>query len=116
MNCEKCLKKCKAECCGVVPIPKKVFNKFSFARKPSELKEIGSNIFAYDKDNYCAYLNDEFKCSIYDHRPEVCRKFGDESHPLLFCPWQNKKGKLRSWLERRKIEKISGNLIKKISG
>lgn len=42
-------------------------------------------------DNKCPFLRDDYKCNIYDRRPEICRKFGDGSHPLLTCQFIKKR-------------------------
>ena len=57
-------------------------------------------------DGYCPFLTNDYQCAIYDERPEVCRKFGDESHPQLFCEFQTKDGKERNKKDRRKISEI----------
>ena len=58
------------------------------------------------------------KCKIYNERPEVCKRFGDESHPALCCPYQDKNGRVRSRAERRyterQIDKFIPNLKKKL--
>ena len=36
----------------------------------------------------CSFLNDKNKCSVYEDRPEVCRKHPVELSPRLgYCPW-----------------------------
>ena len=106
MNCEKCLLKCKAECCGIIPIPKEIYKKFPSVREATSCEELGDIVLAHDKDGYCPYLDEKFNCSIYENRPDVCKKYGDESHLLMTCKWQNKNGKLRGRAERRRIERI----------
>ena len=81
MNCD--IQKCKAECCGAVPLPRP-FKRFSFARK-CEVKDFDDFFIACDDDLVCGFLDENHKCSIYEMRPEVCRKFGDASHSLLVC-------------------------------
>ena len=29
------------------------------------------------EDNKCPFLRHDFKCNIYENRPDVCRKFGE---------------------------------------
>lgn len=113
MKCD--VKKCKAECCGIVPFEKKWFDKSKLVRKV-EIHEFEGLISAFDKDNYCGFLGYDFKCSIYNDRPEICKKFGDESDPFLVCPWENKDGETRCRGERRrlkrKIDKVTEKFYK----
>ena len=104
MNCENCHAKCKAECCGIVPLPRETVAKFSFVREPVNRQDIGDVVFATDKDNYCCYLGEDLKCTIYNDRPEVCRKYGDESYLLMTCKWQGFDGRIRDRAERRRIQ------------
>ncbi len=41
-----------------------------------------------DEHVVCGFLTTDFKCAIYDQRPDVCRKFGSvaETHEMLICP------------------------------
>ena len=40
----------------------------------------------------CRYLDGQRRCTVYDRRPEVCRKFPTELGPRLsFCPYKKKK-------------------------
>lgn len=103
-ECKKYHCKCKAECCGIVPIPRTLWQKKQHAiqRHPKEVMSgIATNkitgqreniVIPLTEDNYCPFLKKDLSCAIYDERPEVCRKFGDESHPMLCCPMQDKDG------------------------
>lgn len=50
---------------------------------------VGDSVIPLTEDCTCPFLDKDYKCVIYKHRPEVCQKFGDESHPLLVCPYKN---------------------------
>ena len=68
MSCENCIKKCKAECCGLVPIPKRIWNKNKkgIKRKILKTKNIGNDdILLFTEDLTCTFLNKNYKCSIY---------------------------------------------------
>lgn len=55
---------------------------------PSDnIPELSELIYTSDnyKDNKCPFLRADYKCNIYDHRPTICRRFGDGSHQLLIC-------------------------------
>ena len=81
MNCN--INICKAECCGAVPLAQS-FKRFSFARK-CEVKDFDDFFIAYYENLTCGFLDENYKCSIYEFRPNLCRKFGDASHKLLTC-------------------------------
>jgi len=50
----------------------------------------GGHIIVVDADMKCIMLTEDYRCSIYNERPEVCRKFGEDNHPLLQCPYLKK--------------------------
>ena len=107
-ECKKYHNVCKAKCCGVVPIPRVLWQKKQHAiqRQPKEIiKGIATNkedpsitesiIIPITEDYYCSFLKKDLSCAIYEDRPEVCRKYGDETHPMLCCPMQHKDGEKR---------------------
>jgi Fe-S-cluster containining protein len=122
MDCEKCLSKCKAGCCGVVPFTMK-----QIIQNPPPADKKIQTIRAGEKDGVayyilqtddltCPYLSEEKRCTIYENRPEVCKMFGDETHPLLTCPYQDKNGRLRSRQEKRACDrKINDDFNKNIT-
>ena len=83
MNCN--IQQCKAECCGAVPLAQS-FKKYPFARK-CEVKDFDDFFIATDENLTCGFLDENHKCSIYEMRPEICRIFGDASHPLSTCKY-----------------------------
>ena len=108
-ECKKYHKICKAECCGVVPIPRSLWQKKQHAiqipvietfkgqaRNKSDPSIQESFILPVTKDHYCPFLKEDLSCAIYEDRPEICRKFGDESHPMMCCPVQDKDGNPRT--------------------
>ena len=94
-KCRIC--KCKAACCYNIVLPAglleqfadKVVNKviatspmpYNPEFPPSVAVETSEKI----ADNKCPFLRADYKCNIYEHRPLICRKFGDCSHPMLIC-------------------------------
>jgi Fe-S-cluster containining protein len=68
----KCIPGCR-DCCGPVPLSK------------TELQEIKGYKGRPQLGLSCAY---ECKkgCSIYEHRPIICRLFGTVTDPLIRCP------------------------------
>jgi Fe-S-cluster containining protein len=101
----------------VVPIPLVIWgkNQHNINRQPIETKKIYCTnketkvkqtcILPITKDYLCPFLKDDLSCAIYNDRPDVCRKYGDESHPMLCCPMQHADGTERS------EEEISKRLI-----
>jgi Fe-S-cluster containining protein len=55
----------------------------------------------------CCFLQSDYKCAIYNDRPQVCRIYGDESIPNLSCHWQDKNGNKRSRQSKRALERKS---------
>lgn len=125
LPCEKVLNKCKAGCCGPVPMPKKLFkaNRGKMQRKIHIVKEVyaqvGSSLEAMviplAVDGNCPFLNKAFKCAIYKVRPEVCRMFGDEKEDhRLACPYIDSEGNIREIpLEPQKVTVSSEDVLKK---
>jgi Fe-S-cluster containining protein len=99
MNCNKYLKKCKAGCCGLVPVPKKLLQLFSIKVQefPQETVVVDEHtVIHVTNDGRCPFLNRKsMRCAIYKSRPELCRKFGEERHAFLSCRYQHKDGSAR---------------------
>ena len=119
MSCFDCKKqhhKCKAQCCGIVPIPKKTYdsNKHKIVNEPLSILDAEDCYIPITDNQYCPYLNKDLSCNIYDDRPDVCRKFGDESHPMLFCPVLNKNGQERCRQNRRFVERQTDKYMSKL--
>lgn len=106
-DCKKMHSKCGAKCCGNVPIPKEIYyaNESKIIRKPHDTIDLKDCILPISDDGNCVYLNRDLSCNIYSDRPNICRKFGDESHPMLCCPVLDKNGKERCRQSKRKIER-----------
>lgn len=85
---------CKAACCGFVPIPDALIARFAYLLHP-ETKITKAPFLpddvsvCTDTQGKCGFLTADYKCSIYEHRPEICRIFGDKkhNHPLLKCSY-----------------------------
>lgn len=127
MDCSKCHSRCLAECCSCsVPISKDIYerNKHKIVTQPIEIIETEGYgldiknekaIVALTKHHQCIFLNEDLSCNIYDDRPWLYKKFGNETHPFLTCSHQSKEGRIRSRQERRAIERKSHEkLIKNI--
>ena len=110
-NCSKVIpKKCHADCCGPVPINKIDYQKLNQFKQRKIIKEHEINlngrdfIIPYTEDLVCPYLGKDYKCAIYDHRPPICREFGNGKHSLLTCPYIEPNGKIRSKKNANKIK------------
>jgi hypothetical protein len=115
-DCKKMHPKCKAECCGIVPIPKETFEKHKDKIKDISLAiiDLDDHVVFETNNHYCPFLSDDLQCKIYEDRPPICRKFGDESHPLMCCPVLDKNGKERTDKERKKVTKSAEKFINKL--
>jgi len=114
-NCSLFYNKCAAKCCGPVPIKRSVFNaNFHLVQRPVEdlMDFVDETVIAKTADLTCPFLSSDFKCQIYNDRPDVCKEFGSEVHPHMTCSFQTKDGKARSEKETRKIEQKQLTLIK----
>jgi len=93
--------KCKADCCGPVPIEKEFYQKHFYLKQRDIIGEREFNADGQDfiipetKDLTCIFLNKDYKCMIYNDRPFVCKKFGDGTHKCMTCPYIKPNGKLR---------------------
>ncbi len=105
-DCEQCKKKCKSICCGYVPIGNPIIAKHPIGKpyRKVPFHIVDDMTMVVGLDDMCAYLENG-TCSIYEDRPDVCRKFGDESANGLVCPYQDKNGRIRSRQERRAIDR-----------
>lgn len=132
-DCSKCLARCKADCChGPVPMPKGFIDRHVAVRPIVIRKDFGSDheiAMALDERTrngeansvmgVCPFLGFDDRCSIYEDRPDVCREFGSESHPMMICSYQSRDGRIRSRQEHRAIGreqvKRQGGILNKIA-
>jgi Fe-S-cluster containining protein len=115
-NCKAFHSLCKAECCSVVPMTRQEFNgNFSFIVRPviGVVDFDRHTVIPETADNKCPFLRDDYACNIYDRRPEICRKFGDESHINMSCRFQKANGSARSIFEINKIDNAQKEHLKK---
>jgi len=107
MDCQKAIQKgCKADCCGVIPIPADLYedNQDLFQITPTKV------LYSDGEDSYipltpdwlCIFLDRTlWDCKVYEFRPEVCRKYG--TTPELPCPFFDLGGKFRHRADRRRV-------------
>ena len=77
-------KVCKAKCCYSVPLDAQ--EHLAFADKivnpiltvlPLDGRAVVPMTDPDPSKNKCPFLTADYKCNIYEHRPAVCRKFGE---------------------------------------
>ena len=122
-DCSKFLDRCQAGCCGVFPIEKdlyvshidKIVNSTVEVDEYEAIDPISKDLKEYvmplTKDMKCCFLQDDYKCSIYEDRPEVCKIFGDETVPILTCNFQDKDAKERSAQEQASLVNDLHNIL-----
>jgi Fe-S-cluster containining protein len=110
-DCSKvCPKKCKADCCGYVPIPEDLWEKHK-AKAQREYKEIpwdDTHVLPLTEDLNCPFLDINYKCVIYSDRPWLCQVFGTKEIQGLKCPYLKTDGSKRGKEERKRL--ITQNL------
>lgn len=118
-NCVELIKtgKCKADCCGVVPI---LENYWKVLKRHAQTNEYKIFKFKYNRDTFikaltkdfkCVFLNSENLCAIHNHhlRSQICKIFGTvENQPLLACPHINED-------KKDLISNYADNVIKKLA-
>ena len=73
---------CHACCCYNIPFENNELERFaSMIVTPVQFTlPVGNAVLAFTSPNpqlnKCPFLRHDYKCNIYDNRPDVCRKFG----------------------------------------
>lgn len=98
--------RCRADCCGIVPINRMVFklNKRHYQVKIKDLiKTSRIEIYPITEDGKCIFLNrSTYKCSIYYQRPLICRNYGKIDG--LPCPFITQSGKKRTLKDSKIVQ------------
>lgn len=88
---------CKSECCYNVPMSKSYLTAYrkKIVTPVIRLMDAGKNVVvpvtSEDlNNNRCPFLTENYKCNIYESRPEICRKYGTGTHRLLTCEYIEK--------------------------
>lgn len=89
MKCR--LSKCNAQCCYNIPFECGELERYREAIVNPVLftMPLGPAVVAFTNEqpelNKCPFLRRDYKCNIYENRPDVCRKFGEiEKMPCEF--------------------------------
>jgi len=90
IDCSKYIETCKAECCGIVPIPLDIFEKHkekigNYKILPSPIVDVVIPVNNFT--GKCAFLDENCKCAIYEHRPGVCKLQGNIME--MPCPYRS---------------------------
>jgi Fe-S-cluster containining protein len=112
---ERAVDKCKAACCGLVPIPYSIYEKhidelpdgtkiYPFTAQGYVFALVTEDVGDGKVDVHCAFLKD-CKCTIYADRPPLCKMYGNEADIMMCCPLFTKHGDKRSRQDRRRIER-----------
>ncbi len=108
IDCAAAIKsgKChSAECCGIVPFPKEMFERFQIsATNIKRVLEMLDVVFCVTDDYKCAFLDRKsYTCKIYGYRPEICKLYGMSN--AIPCPVFKSDGAERTRAERRTIQR-----------
>lgn len=118
--CQSCTKAnedglCKADCCGFVPISKKVIeeNKHKIQVKIENRLEGETEDYLLTNDLFCAFLNRETKkCMIYEQRPKICKIYGVSKDERLRCPHFKPNGNPWSEAMKKRVERMINRMSK----
>lgn len=81
MKCR--LSKCNAQCCYNIAFNNNELERFKdkIVNPVLGIVPIGALRVAFTsndmENNKCPFLRHDYKCNIYENRPDVCRKFGE---------------------------------------
>lgn len=113
MDCSKSYAACRSDCChGPVPMRRDFWERQVPVRPAMYVVPMAGGMVApvasYERDGktwgVCPLLGLDGRCSVYEQRPPVCRKFGDETSDHMTCSFQAADGRIRSRQERRRVE------------
>ena len=108
----QCDPKCRAECCGNIPLPFELVENNREVMQGKIIKEISADLYKGNtqvdiitEDKKCVFLNREtLLCLVYQFRPNICKAYG--ASPQLPCSRVKTDGTLRSSAERKHMEKV----------
>jgi len=114
LNCELAIKegKCKAECCGCIPISDVILSRFDNLKQENGeiIRVTEKETVIVTMDGLCTFLDRKTRqCMIYSYRPEICQKYG--LIDKLVCPCFDTEGIMRSRAERRQIQRHIDKLV-----
>lgn len=97
---------CQADCCGPIPFSRELVGRHNNDIQvpfKDAMRDDPDRMFPLTDDLMCLFLNRDTRlCTIHSERPDVCRQFGDASHPQMCCPYLRADGTKRNRAERRR--------------
>ena len=69
-------------------IPKEVIKELNI-KSMEQIQELLNDYGRYK--NYCPFITTYGKCSVYNHRPIICREFGSSPLKIDYCPQKSSK-------------------------
>ena len=105
-DCSKvCPKKCKADCCGYVPLLAKFWEKYKHKAqvKVKVLKWKSGHVIPLTENMACCFLDKNYRCVVYEDRPWLCKLFGTKNIQGIKCPYLKPSGQKRGKKERIKL-------------
>jgi len=110
---------CEADCCGPIPMPREFVKEredLIAADYTDTLPEHEEFMFPVTDDLRCIFLDGvRLECLVHAERPDVCRKFGDESHAQMCCPYLRSDGTPRTKTERKQAMREASAGQKKLN-
>jgi len=64
-------------------IPQEIFDKLQI-KSMEQISELMEKYKNYP--NYCPFITEYARCSVYEHRPFICREFGSSPLKVDYCP------------------------------
>jgi len=110
-ECKKHHAESKARCCGIVPFKVRLWKakQHLLQRNVKNVIEGSSNegkvIIPITEDHSCPFLKKDLACAIYEDRPKLCKKYGDDSHILMSCPMQKADSTPRTTKEKKDLQR-----------
>jgi len=99
---------CRADCCGAIPMQRSLVAKHEdliAVDYTDTMPDHEEYMFPVTDDLMCIFLDGVAReCVIHDESPDVCRKFGDESHTQMCCPYLRGDGTPRTASERKRVQ------------
>lgn len=103
----------------MVPIAQDTLTRlFSYITQPiiKTIPFAAGVVIPITENGKCPFLQSDYGCAIYNDRPAICKKYGDETHPFMTCSYQTKDGEARPEKERKKIAEVHTKATNKTLG
>jgi Fe-S-cluster containining protein len=118
-DCSKVVpKKCQADCCYYVPLPRKLVNenKNNFQTEVKIMDWDDVYCLPLTENMRCPFVDKNYKCVIYKDRPPLCKMFGPSNVKGLKCYYLKCNGNKRCKKERAALCKENEANLQRIAG